>query len=83
MESLNLFLFGFPALFYFPFVNFEALFTLHWTWWLLLIFLGANTFIAYTCLAQALKIHRGKQGEYYNYSQSDNYFYYHGNSYRN
>ena len=26
-----------------------------WTWWLLLVFLGANTFIAYTCLAQALK----------------------------
>lgn len=55
VESLNLFLFGFPALLYFPFVNFEALFTLHWTWWLLLVFLGANTFVAYTCLAQALK----------------------------
>lgn len=55
VESLNLFLFGFPALLYLPFVNFEPLFTLHWTWWLLLVFLGANTFIAYTCLAQALK----------------------------
>mgnify|MGYP000675233075 CR=1 FL=1 len=55
VESLNLFLFGFPALIYLPFVDFEPLWTLHWTWWLLLIFLGANTFIAYTCLAQALK----------------------------
>ena len=55
VESLNLFLFGLPAIIYLPMVNFEPLFHLHWTWWLLLLFLGANTFIAYTCLAQALK----------------------------
>jgi len=55
VSSLNLFLFGFPAILYLPFVNFEPLFHLHWTWWLLLLFLGANTLIAYTCLAQALK----------------------------
>lgn len=54
-ETLNLFLFGFPALLYIPFVNFEALFQLSWQWWLLLLFLGANTFIAYSCIAQALK----------------------------
>ena len=55
VENLNLFLFGLPAILYFPFVNLEPLFHLHWSWWLLLLFLGANTFIAYTCLAQALK----------------------------
>lgn len=55
VESLNLFLFGFPAVLYTPFVNFEPLLHIHWSWWLLLLFLGANTFIAYTCLAQALK----------------------------
>lgn len=55
VESLNLFLFAFPAIIYIPFVNFAPLLHLHWTWWLLLFFLGANTFIAYTCIAQALK----------------------------
>ena len=55
VESLNLFLFGLPAILYIPFVNFAPLFDLHWTWWLLLFFLGANTLIAYTCIAQALK----------------------------
>jgi len=55
VESLNLFLFGFPAVLYAPFVHLEPLFQLNWTWWLLLLFLGANTFIAYTCIAQALK----------------------------
>lgn len=55
VESLNLFLFGFPAILYLPFVNFQPLLELHWNWWLLLLFLGANTFIAYSCLAQALK----------------------------
>lgn len=55
VESLNLFLFGIPALVYIPFVNFAPLAEMHWTWWLLLLFLGMNTFIAYTCLAKALK----------------------------
>ena len=55
VESLNLFLFGFPAIIYLPFINLTPLFHLHWLWWLLLIFLGANTFIAYTCLALAFK----------------------------
>jgi len=55
VDSLNLFLFGLPALIYIPFIDFNSLLTLHWTWWLLLIFLGANTFIAYTCVAKALK----------------------------
>lgn len=55
VESLNLFLFGLPAILYMPFVNFSPLFSLHWSWWILLLFLGANTYIAYTCLALALK----------------------------
>lgn len=55
VESLNLFLFGLPAILYIPFVKFEPLLHLHWSWWLLLLFLGANTYIAYTCLAIALK----------------------------
>lgn len=55
VENLNLFLFGLPAILYLPFVHLEPLSNLHFTWWLLLLFLGANTFIAYTCLGQALK----------------------------
>ncbi len=55
VQNLNLFLFGLPTVLYLPFIHLEPLFQLHWTWWLLLFFLGANTFIAYTCLAQALK----------------------------
>lgn len=55
VQSLNLFLFGLPSVLYLPFINLTPVLQLHWTWWLLLFFLGANTFIAYTCLAQALK----------------------------
>lgn len=54
-QMLNLFLFGFPAVIYAPFINLAPVFQLHWTWWLLILFLGANTFIAYNSLAQALK----------------------------
>ncbi len=55
VDRLNLFLFALPTLLYLPFVKFSPLLHLHWTWWLLLLFLGANTFIAYTCMANALK----------------------------
>lgn len=55
VQNLNLFLFLLPAILLFPFVNLSPLLQLHWKWWLLLFFLGANTLIAYTCLAQALK----------------------------
>ena len=54
-QMLNLFLFGFPAVVYLPFINLAPVLQLHWTWWLLILFLGANTFIAYSSLAQALK----------------------------
>lgn len=55
VDSLNLVLFGLPSILYLPFVNFGTLLQLNWLWWLLLIFLGANTFIAYTFLGKALK----------------------------
>lgn len=55
VQNLNLFLFLLPAILLFPFVHLSPLLELHWTWWLLLFFLGANTLVAYTCLAQALK----------------------------
>jgi drug/metabolite transporter (DMT)-like permease len=54
-QTLNLFLFGFPSVIYLPFINLAPVLQLHWTWWLLILFLGANTFIAYSSLAQALK----------------------------
>ena len=54
-KSLNLFLFALPMIIYFPFINLSPLFQLSWLWLLLLFFLGANTFIAYTALAEALK----------------------------
>ncbi len=53
---LNLFLFGIPSIIYLPIINLSPVFQLHWTWWLLLLFLGANTLIAYSCLAQALRL---------------------------
>lgn len=55
VDSLNLVLFGLPAILYLPFVQLGPLFELHYTWWLLMFFLGLNTFIAYTCMANALK----------------------------
>ena len=55
VDSLNLFLFALPAIIYFPFVKLTPLFELDWSWWLLLVFLGLNTFIAYTSIANALK----------------------------
>ena len=54
-STLNLFLFGFPVIFYFPFVNLEPFAGLNFGWWALMIFLGLNTLIAYGCLAQALR----------------------------
>ncbi|MDX9881684.1 MAG: DMT family transporter [Prolixibacteraceae bacterium] len=53
--SLNLFLFGFPVLLYFPFINLAPLDELNWGWWLLLISLGLNTLISYGTLSLALK----------------------------
>lgn len=55
VTTLNLFIFGLPILLYLPFANFESLSHLSLGYWLLLIFLGANTLISYVCLSLALK----------------------------
>jgi drug/metabolite transporter (DMT)-like permease len=54
-QTLNLFLFGLPTLLYLPFANIPSLGTLSVNWWLLLVFLGANTLIAYGCMNASLK----------------------------
>ena len=56
VDSLNLFLFGIPALIFLPLAKPAALIHLNWAWWLLLFFLGANTFIAYTFMAKSLQL---------------------------
>lgn len=55
VSTLNVFIFGLPVLIYLPFVNFGALASLSFGYWLLLVFLGANTLISYACLSLALK----------------------------
>ena len=55
VTTLNLFIFGLPILLYLPFANFASLAHLSLGYWLLLIFLGANTLISYGCLTLALK----------------------------
>ena len=55
VEQLNLIIFGFPALVYLLFADFNALENLSAGYWLLLFFLGVNTLIAYTAIALALK----------------------------
>lgn len=54
-QTLNLFLFGLPALLYIPMANFSNLASLSIGWWGLLVFLGANTLIAYGGMTAALK----------------------------
>jgi drug/metabolite transporter (DMT)-like permease len=54
-QTLNLFLFGLPTLLYLPFAHFSTLGTLSIGWWSLLVFLGANTLIAYGCMNASLK----------------------------
>ena len=53
--TLNVFIFGLPVLLYLPFVNFANLAHLSFGYWVLLVFLGANTLISYACLSLALK----------------------------
>ena len=53
--TLNVFIFGLPVLLYLPFVNFANLAHLSFGYWVLLVFLGANTLISYGCLSLALK----------------------------
>lgn len=52
---LNLFLFGFPTLIYLPFADLQSVLQLNWAWWLLILFLGLNTLVSYSTLAEALR----------------------------
>jgi drug/metabolite transporter (DMT)-like permease len=53
--QLNLFIFGLPVLLYLPFIHFGHFFSLDATGWLILLFLGLNTLIAYGLLALAIQ----------------------------
>jgi len=54
-NSLNLFLYLFPALVLLPFIDLSPFASFNIWWWLLLMLLGLNTLIAYGCLAQAIR----------------------------
>lgn len=54
-QLLNMILYGIPAILFMPFVDFEAFTMLSFSSWLIVIFLGINTLIAYGCLALAFK----------------------------
>lgn len=54
-SQLNLLIFGVPALAFLPVTNMSEFIALGLEEWLLLIFLGFNTIIAYGCLGEAFK----------------------------
>ncbi len=54
-QTMNLLLFGFPALLYFPVADVSSLGGLSFGWWALIVFLGLNTLIAYGSMAASLK----------------------------
>ena len=54
-QQLNLIIYGIPILMYLPLVDFPAFAELSLENWLLLIFLGLNTLIAYGSLAESFK----------------------------
>jgi len=54
-QSLNVIIFAAPCLMLLPFVDFEGLTLLTWQIWLVVIFLGVNTVVAYGCLAEAFQ----------------------------
>ncbi len=54
-QTLNMFLYGLPALLYAPTVDFPAFTELSFPTWLIVIFLGMNTLVAYGALAFAFK----------------------------
>ncbi len=53
--QLNLVIFGLPVLLYMPFVHFSGFLNLSLIDWLIIIFLGLNTLIAYGTLSLAIK----------------------------
>ena len=54
-QLLNMILYGIPAILYTPFVNFASFANLDFSSWMIVIFLGINTLVAYGCLALAFK----------------------------
>lgn len=54
-QQLNLFLFGLPILLFLPFIKLENFIGLSVNNWILLVYLGLNTLIAYGSLALAFK----------------------------
>jgi drug/metabolite transporter (DMT)-like permease len=53
--QLNLVIFGLPALFFLPFVEFKGFISLTFIDWLIMIFLGLNTLVAYGTLSLAIQ----------------------------
>lgn len=54
-QQLNLIVYGLPMVMLLPFVDFSVFATFTPGLWVLLIFLGINTLVAYGCLAEAFK----------------------------
>ena len=54
-QQLNLIIFGLPIIILLPFVEFSSFADFTPGLWVLLIFLGVNTIVAYGCLAEAFK----------------------------
>jgi len=54
-NQLNLFIYGFCAVIYAPFVKYGNFYSLNFTSWLLVLFLGLNTLIAYGAIALAFR----------------------------
>lgn len=54
-QLLNMVLYGIPAILYAPFVDFTAFSNLDFSSWMIVMFLGVNTLVAYGCLALAFK----------------------------
>jgi drug/metabolite transporter (DMT)-like permease len=54
-QQLNLFLFGLPVILFLPFVRLSGFFELSVLQWMLMLFLGLNTLIAYGSLSMAFK----------------------------
>lgn len=54
-QQLNLFIFGLPVLLFLPFIKPAGFIDLSFGNWMLMIYLGLNTLIAYGCLALAFK----------------------------
>lgn len=54
-QQLNLFIFGLPVLLFLPFIKPSGFLDLTFGNWMLMIYLGINTLIAYGCLSLAFK----------------------------